>query len=215
MQSTEKIIKTYNATAESYAATRIDELSNKPLDRLLLNEFARLNKDLGVCADFGCGPGQTTKFLFDAGVTNIIGVDISPGMVKVASGIFPYIKFEAGDLLGLPYSANHFASAVAFYAIVHFDYDQIDKAFKEINRVLKSDAHFLFSFHVGDETVHFDKANDIDVDIDLHFLQTDRILELLRNNQFRIIDAIERLPYPEVEYATKRAYVWAQKFDKV
>src|SRR5688572_20069516 len=113
MQSTEKVIKTYNATAESYAATRIDELSNKPLDRLLLNEFARINKDLGTCADFGCGPGQTTKFLFDAGVTNIIGVDISPGMVKVASGLFPYINFEAGDLLALPYAANHFASAIS------------------------------------------------------------------------------------------------------
>jgi SAM-dependent methyltransferase len=215
MQSPEKIIKTYNATAESYAATRIDELSRKPLDRLLLNEFARLNKDLGTCADFGCGPGQTTKFLFDAGVTNIIGVDISPGMVKVAREIFPYIKFDTGDLLALPYDANHFASAVAFYAIVHFDYEQIDNAFKEINRVLKKDAHFLFSFHVGDETVHFDKANDIDVDIDLHFLQTDRILELLRDNNFRIIDTIERLPYPDVEYTTKRAYVWAQKSDEV
>jgi hypothetical protein len=64
---------------------------------------------------------------------------------------------------------------------------------------------------VGEETVHFDKANDIDVDIDLHFFQTDRILTLLRDTKFRIIDTVERLPYPDVEYATKRAYVWAEK----
>jgi ubiquinone/menaquinone biosynthesis C-methylase UbiE len=211
MQSQEKIIKTYNATAESYAATRIDELSKKHLDRLILREFARLNKDRGNCADFGCGPGQTTKFLFDSGLTDIVGIDISPGMVNVAQKLFPYIKFETGDLLALPYNANHFASAIAFYCIVHFDYDQIAKVFKEVNRVLKKDAHFLFSFHVGEETVHFDKANDINVDIDLHFLQTNRILELLRDNKFRIIDAIERLPYPDVEYPTKRAYVWAEK----
>src|SRR5688572_32904198 len=120
MQPQEKIIKTYNATAESYAATRIDELSNKHFDRMVLKEFARLNKDRGMCADFGCGPGQTTKFLFDAGVREIIGIDISPGMVKVAGEIFPNIKFEIGDLLDLPYEANHFASALAFYAIVHF-----------------------------------------------------------------------------------------------
>lgn len=211
MQPQDKIIKTYNATAESYAATRIDELSKKPLDRLILKEFARLNKDLGTCADFGCGPGQTTKFLFDAGVKDIIGIDISPEMVKVARRIFPSIRFEAGDLLALPYNANHLASAVAFYAIVHFDYDQIARAFKEINRVLKKGAHFLFSFHVGEETVHFDQANGIAVDIDLHFFQTNQILELLRDNNFRIIDAIERLPYPDVEYATKRAYMWAEK----
>jgi ubiquinone/menaquinone biosynthesis C-methylase UbiE len=211
MQPQEKIIKTYNATAESYAATRIDELSKKHFDRLILKEFAQLNKDKGTCADFGCGPGQTTKFLFDADVNDIIGIDISPEMVNVARRIFPYIKFETGDLLALPYKENYFASAVAFYAIVHFDYDQIAKAFKEVNRVLKKDAHFLFSFHVGEETVHFDQANGIDVDIDLHFLQTNQILKLLDDNNFRMIDTVERLPYPDVEYATKRAYVWAQK----
>lgn len=213
MQPQEKIIKTYNATAESYAAARIDELAKKPFDKMILSEFARLNKDLGTCADFGCGPGQTTKFLFDAGVKDILGIDISPGMVTVAQKIFPYIKFETGDLLALPYNANHFASAVAFYAIVHFDYDQISQALAEINRVLKQGAHFLFSFHVGEETVHFDNANGIDIDIDLNFLQTDRILELLIDNNFRTIDTVERLPYPEIEYATKRAYVWAAKIE--
>lgn len=213
MQPQEKIIKTYNATAESYAATRIDELAKKHFDQMILKEFARLNKNLGTCVDFGCGPGQTTKFLFDAGVKDIVGVDISPGMVNVARRIFPYIKFEEGDLLALPYDANHFASGVAFYAIVHFDYHQIAKAFKEVNRVLKNRAHFLFSFHVGEESVHFDNANGIDIDIDLHFLQTERILKILRDNNFRIIDTVERLPYPEVEYATKRAYIWAEKFD--
>jgi ubiquinone/menaquinone biosynthesis C-methylase UbiE len=211
MQSSDKIIKTYNATAENYAATRIDELPKKHLDCLLLNEFARLNTGTGTCADFGCGPGQTTKFLFDAGVKDIIGIDISPGMVNVARKIFPYLKFETGDLLALPYSENYFASAVAFYAIVHFDYDQISMAFREVNRVLKKGAPFLFSFHVGEETVHFDKANEIDVDIDLYFLQTNRILELLRANNFVIVDALERLPYPDVEYQTRRGYVWAKK----
>jgi ubiquinone/menaquinone biosynthesis C-methylase UbiE len=211
MQTQEKIITCYNATAESYAATRIDELSKKHLDGLLLKAFAQLNKDKGTCGDFGCGPGQTTKFLFDSGVKDIVGIDISPEMTKVARRIFPYIKFETGDLLALPYSDNYFASAIAFYAIVHFDYDQIAIAFKEINRVLKKGAHFLFSFHVGEETVHFDKANGIDIDIDLQFFQTNQILQLLRDNNFSIIDATERLPYPDVEYATKRAYIWVAK----
>lgn len=211
MQSKEKIIKCYNATAESYAATRIDELSKKHFDQMILNEFARLNKDKGTCADFGCGPGQTTKFLFDAGLKDIVGIDLSPEMVKVAQRISPDIKFEPGDLLDLPYNADHFASALAFYAIVHFDDDQLAKAFQEVNRVLKRGAHFLFSFHVGEEIVNFEKANDIAIDIDLHFMQTNRILALLGDNKFKIIDAIERLPYPDVEYATKRGYVWAEK----
>jgi ubiquinone/menaquinone biosynthesis C-methylase UbiE len=214
MQSAEKIIKTYNATAASYASTRIDELSSKPFDRMILSEFAQLNKHKGSCIDFGCGPGHTTKFLFDAGVNDIRGMDISPEMVSVAHGIFPQIRFESGDLLKLPYEADSFASAVAFYAIVHFDYTQICTAFKEVNRVLKEGAQFLFSYHVGQEVVHFDNANDIPIDIDLHFFETERILEIARNNGFKILDAIERIPYPDVEYASKRAYVWVSKRDK-
>lgn len=215
MQLQNRIIKTYNATAESYSATRLDELSKKPFDRLILKEFARLNNGKGTCADFGCGPGHTTKFLFDEGVREIVGVDLTPNMVEVARKNFPNIDFAIGDLLALPYSDRNFASAIAFYAIVHLDYEDIAKAFREVNRVLKDGAHFLFSFHVGDEKVHFDDANGIKVDIDLHFFQTNRIAELLAESNFEIVDAIERFPYPEVEYASKRGYVWAKKITAV
>jgi SAM-dependent methyltransferase len=210
-QSREKIIKTYNATAENYAAERIDELYRKPLDRLLLKEFAFLNKNKGICGDFGCGPGQTTKFLYDHGVKNIIGIDLSPAMIEAAQRLFPEIKFKTGDLLNLSYDPDYFTCGVAFYSIVHFTYDQIKVAFSEVNRVLKKGAPFLFSFHVGDKTVHFDKANDIDVDIDLFFFQTEKIIEVLSETGFAIVDAIERYPYEDVEYQSKRGYIWAEK----
>ena len=178
---------------------------------MLLKEFASVNKDRGVFADFGCGPGQATKFLFDYGVRNIIGIDISPAMINAARRLFPEIKFEPGDLLKISCESNYFGSVLAFYAIVHFNYDQVKAAFNEINRVLKNGGQFLFSFHVGDETVHFDKGYDKDVDIDLYFFPTNKILELLDDTGFGIIDALERYPYKDVEYPSKRAYIWAEK----
>lgn len=211
MQSQEKIIKCYNDTADNYAAERIDELSKKHFDRLLLKEFALVNKDKGLCADFGCGPGQTTKFLYDHGIKDIIGVDISSGMIEAARTHFPKIKFETGDLLKMSYTSNYLGSALAFYAIVHFTYDQIKIAFSEVNRVLKKGGQFLFSFHVGNDTVHFDKANEVDVDIDLFLFPSEQIIELLLETGFRIIDALERHPYVDVEWATKRAYIWTEK----
>ena len=178
---------------------------------MLLKEFASVNKDKGVIADFGCGPGQTTKFLFDCGVKNITGIDISPAMISAARRLFPEIKFETGDLLKISYESNYFGSVLAFYAIVHFDYDQVKAAFHEINRVLKKGGQFLFSFHAGDEIVHFDKAHDKDVDIDLYFFPTNKISGLLEETGFHIIDALERYPHKDVEYPSKRAYIWAEK----
>ena len=211
MQPKEKIIKCYDATADSYAEERIDEIYKKHLDSLLLKEFASTNKNKGLCADFGCGPGHTTKFLYDEGLVNIIGIDISTEMIKNAQKLFPKINFESGNVLSLSYKENSFESALAFYSIVHFNYDQVKIAIKEINRVLKKNGRFLFSFHVGNDIVHFDKAGNVDVDIDLYFFQTDQIIELLNDVGFGIIDALERLPYENIEYKSKRGYIWAEK----
>ena len=211
MQSRDKIINCYNQVADVYAAERSDELSNKHFDRLLLKEFASVNNDKGPMADFGCGPGQTTKFLYDNGVKNIVGIDISPAMIDAARRLFPKIKFETGDILNVSYDSNYFGSGLAFYAIVHFGYDQIKTAFYEVNRVLKKGGQFLFSFHVGNETVHFDTAYEKVVDIDLYFYEKDKIIELLHDTGFKIIDVLERYPYKDAEYPTKRAYIWIEK----
>ena len=211
MQSPEKIINCYNTVADDYAAERSDELTRKHFDRLLLKEFALVNHNKGLLADFGCGPGQATKFLYDLGVKDIVGIDISPAMIEAARKLYPDISFATGNLLDLPYGPGHFSSAVAFYAIVHFTEEQVKTALCEINRVLKQGGQLLFSYHVGDETVHFDKAHDKEIDIDLYFFPTEKILAMLPATGFRVIDALERYPYKDAEYQTKRAYIWVEK----
>jgi ubiquinone/menaquinone biosynthesis C-methylase UbiE len=211
MQTTENIIDCYNKTAESYSAKFIDELDKKHFDRLILKEFATHNKDRGLMADFGCGPGQTTRFLHQNGSRKMIGIDISMAMVNIAQKNSPTIKFESGDLLHLSYQNNYFGSAIAFYAIVHFTYEQVAQALNEVYRVLKPNAQFLFSFHIGTEIVHLTNFLDAEVEIDFYFFETEKIIELVINSGFKIIDIIERHPYKDVEYASKRAYIWVEK----
>lgn len=211
MQEQEKIIKCYDEVAENYAAEFISELSNKHFDRLILKAFADANRNKGLFADFGCGPGQTTKFLYDLGVKDVVGIDLSSGMIKTASKLFPEIKFEAGDLLNLPYSRGYFCAGIAFYAVVHFTYDQLKLAFSEIHKVLKDEGQFLFSFHVGEGTVHCDTFLEKDVDIDFYYFDTEKVLDIVGKCGFKIIDAVERKPYPDVEYPSTRAYVWIEK----
>lgn len=211
MNSQEKVLNCYNSVANEYAAERWDELSKKHLDTLLLKEFAAVNKDKGLCADFGCGPGQTTRYLYDNGLKDIIGIDLSPAMISAARRLSPQIKFETGDLLNIGYPPDCLGSALAFYSIVHFTSDQIRKCFREINRVLKTGGDFLLAFHAGEEIVHFDKAHDKEVDIDLYFFKTDDIITLLHETDFNIIEAIERRPHEDAEFQSRRAYIWAVK----
>jgi ubiquinone/menaquinone biosynthesis C-methylase UbiE len=211
MQQQQNIIDCYNKTATSYAHKFIDELNHKHLDQILLKHFVDENINNGRSIDLGCGPGQTTKFIFDQELTDIVGIDISEEMIKVAKEINPHLHFETGDILKLHYRDNTFGSAIAFYSIVHFDEEQMRLAFKEVKRVLKREGQFLFSFHVGEEVVHLDDFLEQKVNIDFYFFETSRIIELITETGFTIIDVIERQPYKEVEYPSKRAYVWVKK----
>lgn len=210
MQININVIECYNKTAKNYAAKFIDELTKKHLDRLLLQSFAIENRDSGKLVDLGCGPGQTTKFLWECGITNLLGVDISPVMIEEAAKLHPQIAFETADILQLPYADQSFGGAIAFYSIVHFNYEQVKMAFREVKRILKAAGQFLFSFHIGNEMLHVDTLLDHPVNIDFYFFQTQKIIDLLIATGFEIIDAVERLPYPNVEYPSKRAYIWAQ-----
>ncbi|MEP7145435.1 MAG: class I SAM-dependent methyltransferase [bacterium] len=211
MQSGEKIIDCYNKTADEYARIFINELVNKPFDRMILRNFAEENKNKGAVADLGCGPGQTTKFLKECGVKKITGIDISPDMVIKASSLHKGLKFETGDILKLKYDDESFSSALAFYSIVHFTYKQVTRAFSEINRVLRDKGQFLFSFHTGNGNIHRDNFLNESVDIDFYFFETEKILRLLKKSGFHVITAAERYPYENTEYPSKRAYILAEK----
>ena len=207
----ENIVKCYDATANAYAAELFDELSKKPLDRLLLKQFAAENKDRGKMIDLGCGPGQTTRFLADNGVKDIIGTDLSRGMIEKARELNADMQFQTADMLKLEFPDESFASAVAFYAIVHFTAEHLKQAFNEIYRVLKPGGQFLLSFHIGDDIIHCDEFFGEKVDIDFYFFQVEKVLAMLKDAGFRIVNAIERYPYEGVEHPSKRAYLWVEK----
>ncbi len=211
MQNQQNIIDCYNRTAKQYADKFMNELAGKHFDKLLLTAFAEENKDRGKMIDLGCGPGQTTKFLYDRGATAITGTDLSAEMINVAKQLNPEISFELADMLKLQYADDSFGAAIAFYSIVHFDEEQILIAFNEIRRILKPSGELLFSFHVGNNTIHLAEFLDEQVNIDFNFFESENIKVLIRDAGLEIIDVIERQPYVDIEYPSQRAYVWVKK----
>ena len=211
MQEQKNIIDCYDKTAKNYAEKFINEFDTKHLDKILLEAFIAENIAKGQLIDLGCGPGQTTKFLFDNGFTDTIGIDISTEMVSVAKQTNPNLNFQQADILNLKYQDNSFGSAIAFYSIVHFDYDQVRTALKEIERVLVDKGELLFTFHIGDNIVHLDNFLDHQVEIDFHFFEVAKIKNILAETGLEIVDIIVRQPYKEVEYQSERAYIWTQK----
>lgn len=211
MPSSETTRTFYDTVASAYAEAFKDELAHKPFDRWALLRFADENLGKGRVGDIGCGPGHTTKFLADAGLDELIGLDLSPRMVEEAKKRHPDLNFRVCDMLRINFRKNSFRALLAQYAVVHFDDRQLNTFLKEAQRILMDDGQLLLSFHIGSETKHVDELVGVKAEADFCFFEVEPMLEALKATGFRIMDVITRHPYPEVEYQSLRAYILAVK----
>jgi ubiquinone/menaquinone biosynthesis C-methylase UbiE len=204
------IRESYDRLAEEYTRRIADELRHKPLDRELLDRFAQQTKDRGDVCDMGCGPGHVARFLRDAGAS-VSGLDLSPGMLQQARKLNPDIPFREGDMLSLDLPDATLAGVAAFYAIVNIPRRSHPTAFREIHRVLQPQGLLLLAFHTGNQTLHEDELWGHKISLDFLLLPPSEIKLDLEAAGFTIEEVIEREPYPDVEYPSRRAYIFARK----
>jgi SAM-dependent methyltransferase len=209
-QKTIDLQNTYDAVADEYVRRLFDELQHKPLDCQLLNRFAAAIQEDGPVGDLGCGPGHVARYL-DARGVQVVGIDLSTGMIEQARRLNPGINFQQGDMLALNIEDEAWAGAVAFYSLIHIPRDEVVRALVEIKRTLRPGATLLLAFHIGEEVVHLDELWDIPISADFAFFQPAEMAGYLSAAGFVIEEVIERPPYEDVEYPSHRAYIFAQK----
>jgi ubiquinone/menaquinone biosynthesis C-methylase UbiE len=200
----------YDVVAPEYAEKYFHEFDHKPFDRSILERFAGLTRSKGRVCDAGCGPGEVARFLKDLAV-DACGLDVSERMLEEARRLSPDIEFNQGDMLHLYLPDETLAGIAAFYAIVHFSENQVRTAFREFHRVLSPGGALLIAFHAGNETLHIEEAFGRKAGVDFVFFNPDFIQEALIGAGFTIDETHLRDPYPEVEYPSRRAYLWASK----
>lgn len=95
--------------------------------------------------DFGCGNGENGIYAAQCG-SEVIGIDISPDGVANANlnakqaGVDDHCRFEVMDGENMAFADNTFDFAVEFGVLHHV---ALDKAAKELNRVLKPDGEMI------------------------------------------------------------------------
>lgn len=208
----EEIRSTYDRVAEEYAEQFRDELARKPFDRKMLDWLSEKIDGSGVICDMGCGPGQVARYLHDRG-TPVCGVDLSPAMIAEARRLHPAeIAFAEGDMLALRDVADGaYAGIAAFYSIVNIPPNSLGTALRELHRVLRSGGVLLLTYHIGEEVKHLDEWWDKKVSVTFYFYRTPDVRLRLEESGFEMEEMIEREPYPEIEYQSRRGYVFARK----
>jgi SAM-dependent methyltransferase len=207
----EDLQSSYDRVAEDYAEEFLYEIEKKPFDRKMLDWLAEKVGGLGVICDMGCGPGQIARYLYEHGV-KACGVDLSRAMVERAQSLHGGMTFEQGDMLALAHVADDsYGGIAAFYSIVHIPRPLLIQALRELKRTLCPGGVLLLTFHIGQEIIHRDEWWGKEVSLDFIFFETEEMKNHLRAAGFELNEVIERDPYPDVEYQSRRAYIFARK----
>ena len=83
-----------------------------------------------------------------------------------------------------------------------------------MKRVLRPGGMLLLAFHTGDEILHEDELWGRPISMDFFLFPPPAIRHHLEAAGLVIEEIIEREPYPpEVEYQSRRAYIFARKPD--
>lgn len=146
----------YDTIAADYAAAYPSTEPESVLDVAMLEDLvARLRSAVDGAPrvlDAGCGTGRISRWLEDRGC-EVVGVDLSPGMLAQARRARPSVPLHEASLTALPFDDGSFDAVVLWYSVIHLTDDELAVAFAEAARVLRPGGLALVASQKG-EGVH-------------------------------------------------------------
>jgi SAM-dependent methyltransferase len=120
----------HDEIAEGYRDffTTVTEYAIEPLlEAASIDESARV-------LDIATGPGVLASRAARRGASQVVGVDISPRMIAIATAQYPGIEFLQGDAENLPFPDQSFNAVLSNFGIGHFP--RPESAVREFVRLL-------------------------------------------------------------------------------
>ncbi len=155
------------------------------IQRRTAKDLIDFGKELihGIGIDLGSGTGYIADFLKDKNIS-VINIDLSRDMLKA-------VEFGIniqGDIENLPFKDNSFNFVISSFSLHWTD---LNKSFKEINRILDKNGNFLLAIPIEDSLKFI---NFLLNENKFNFLSEYEVINTLKENGLSIKD------YKIVEY---------------
>jgi SAM-dependent methyltransferase len=148
------IVRSYDCIAEKFAAQWVD---HPPVQAL--ETFVRLLPRRARVLDAGCGPGHHARFLSKCG-NDVIGVDLSDGMLQIARRRVGAVPFVRMDIQALCFPAGTFDGVWCAAAAIHVPREEIRALLRGFRRTLRPGGVLALNMQVGRQSEVVDFHGD-------------------------------------------------------
>jgi SAM-dependent methyltransferase len=208
--SPEGVRAAYDTVAADYTEQFGGDLDRLPLDREMLDRALAMTRGDGWVVEAGCGPAPAAQYL-GGRAEPVVAVDLSLGMLRIASARNPGVACVGGDLLRLPFRDGSCRLVILSYVLQHLPRAQLRPALTEVRRVLVDDGVVVAATHLGDGDVVLDEFLGHRIEPMAGCLYDRQVvLDAFTGGRFRTEVVQERDPLPH-EYDSHRLYLIARR----
>jgi len=182
--STDRVFGAYTRRAAEYIEVlgSIEKAAQQDRDYLL----SWANSVDGPILDVGCGPGQWTNFLHDAGIT-VEGVEPVEAFVDDARVRYPEARFRLGRAERLDVADESLGGVLAWFSLIHTPPEELDVPLVEFARCIRRGGSVALGFFDGAVGEPFDHAVTT-----AYFWSVDALTVRLEQAGFVVTDARTR-----------------------
>jgi SAM-dependent methyltransferase len=187
-------IATYDRIAAHYAATNVEGVLDDRLVRFTEAVAGGVPPGRFRILDAGCGPGQDSQW-FHARGFQVVGVDLSAGMLAEARKRAPEVAFEQADLRHLAFPDGSFDGIWCCASLLHLPRADVPGVVRAFRRILRQGYLYVLGLMAGEGETVIDGQYGPDTPRLFTFFQRTEFELYLEQASFQIVDSVEQ-PWP-------------------
>ena len=197
-------VDTYNKIAQEYDKEFGNDYSDTPYVDKFLN-YLEGKKVL----DIGCGVGNLTKYIMDKGF-NVEGIDLSKEMLNIAKQKYSDIKFYEMNMKEITLRKKYDGIMLA-YSLFHLTKKEVIELLPKYYDLLNSNGKILLILQYGQGERIVNEPLKEGLKIFINYYSQDEIIEILKNNRFKILYTDLKKSESEFELGNDKLVIICQK----
>jgi ubiquinone/menaquinone biosynthesis C-methylase UbiE len=160
---------------------------------------SHIKKEKASVLELACGPGNITQYLLKKRPDlNILGTDLAPNMIELATINNPQASFQLLDSRAIASLNKTYDAIMCGFCLPYLSKEEAIQLIAEAAKVLANDGVIYISTMEDDYSKSEFKKGSSGDELFMHFHEGDYLTDALRANGFKHID-IKRQNYPTTD----------------